>query len=91
MPPRRYLPEKQVAPPRAIAKPETRQIPLDAKLYDLKDASILLSEQFGSGYSVRALRRLIESGEWVEGWHYMRRGKFLKIYLPAVQEWQLRG
>ncbi len=93
MTPRTYLTQKQTQTTvlRSITNPEPREIPLDTRLYDLKDASILLTNQFGKGYSIQAMRRLIKSGEWVEGWHYRKRGKIFKIYLAAVQEWQLRG
>ena len=67
-----------------------KQIPLSAQLLDLKEASQKLTEQFGKGYSDRAIRRLVNSGEWQENWHYVRLKRLIKIYLPAVQEWQLR-
>ena len=86
--PRTYLKNKQVDPPRPST--EGKQIPLNAKLYSLQQASQLLNEQFDGGFSVREMRRLINSGEWLERWHYVRRGRQIKIYLTAVQEWQLR-
>jgi hypothetical protein len=86
--PRTYLKSKQIAAP--APSTEGKQIPLNAKLYGLRQASQLLNEQFDGGFSIREMRRLINSGAWLEHWHYTRRGRQIKVYLVAVQEWQLR-
>jgi hypothetical protein len=86
--PRTYLTGKQPNAP--TPSNDGRQIPLNAKLYSLRQASTLLNEQFDGGFSIREMRRLINSGEWIEQWHYIRRGRAIKIYLAAIQEWQLR-
>jgi hypothetical protein len=86
MPARTYSADKKVVPLQAKPPIVDRQIPDDAKLYDIAEASQLLTHQYGKGWSIKVLRRLIESGEWVEGWHYIKPRKFYKIYLPAVRE-----
>lgn len=91
MPPRTYYPNKAVAPLRPVSRSKPLQeIPLDAKLYSLRNASWLLNEQFDGGFSDQEIRRLIRNGSWQEKWHYVRRGTRIKIYIPAVQEWLLR-
>lgn len=90
--PRTYQPNKQVAAVTPLRREEgDRRIPTSAKLLDIKDASHKLTEQFGSGYSVSAIRRWVQNGEWIQNWHYTRRGRMIKVYLPAVQEWVVSG
>lgn len=86
MPARTYSADKKVVPIQAKPPISNRQIPKDAKLHDITEASHLLTEQYGRGWSVKVLRRLIQSDEWVQGWHYIKHGKFYKLYLPAIRE-----
>ena len=72
------------------SKQSDRSIPIDAKLLDLDVAAMQLTDLYGRGYSAASLRRLCKK-EWVDGWHYTRRGTLYKIYLPAVQEWAVKG
>jgi hypothetical protein len=71
-----------------IAKVAHPEIPAGGQLTDLKEAAIALTDRYGRGYSVRNIRRLIANGTWARNWHWTRTGKAIKIYLPAVQEYQ---
>ena len=87
---RRYHPEKTSHLQLLPTDTTVQTIPLDAKLYSIQTASKILNDQFERGFSTREIRRLIASS-WVEGWHFVRRGKLIKIYLPAVQQWVMEG
>lgn len=84
-------PNARSAKPQTSPAPEVRKIPMDAKLLPLEEASAALTEQFGRGYSSGNIRRLVRRGEWVMGWHYVLMGKAIKVYIPAVQDWQING
>jgi hypothetical protein len=64
-----------------------KPIPIDAVLTDLDKASGILGERYGKGYSVSAIRRKCLT-VWSFGEHWTRNGSIIKIYLPAVYEWQ---
>jgi hypothetical protein len=76
---------------RDVVRFEKRQIPNDARLHNLREASQILTEQYQSGYSIGSIRRYIRIGAWNYGWHYTKTGNRYKIYIPAIQEWQVNG
>jgi len=73
-----------------IVKKPKFKLPDNAKLVPLETAS----EQLGRGFSRRSILRRIDSGEWVEGIHWIddrREGstyRLIKINLTAIQEWR---
>jgi hypothetical protein len=60
------------------------EIPLTAKLLDVKDAAKELTDRIGRGYSPRSIWRRIESGRWEEGKQYKRIGGIVKVYIEGV-------
>jgi hypothetical protein len=70
--------------------PDDRAIPPDAQLHTIAKASAILTDQFQDGYSPASIRARIKRGrEWRFGWHYTKTGNRYKIYIPAVQDWQV--
>lgn len=90
MPPRLYNADRVVPIPRKSPPKTSQEIPRDAKLYSISNASKLLNEQFDGGFSPKSIRALIQNGEWQLGTHYVLVGKRVRIYLEAVKELQLR-
>jgi len=62
-------------------------IPVGAQLVDLKDASPILTELYGSGYSYQSMWKRC-GGEWKIGTHCAKTGKRWKVYLPNIHLWQ---
>jgi hypothetical protein len=85
---RSFLPEKstrQVAVPIEV---DDRTIPPDAQLHTIAQASAILTAQFQDGYSTSSIRLRIKL-DWRFGWHYTKTGGRYKIYVKAVQDWQV--
>lgn len=57
-------------------------------LHDLKEASEILTHQLGKGYSYCELSRMLDR-DLQEGVHFWRKGRFVKINIHRVIDWQL--
>lgn len=86
---RRYN-ESAIVPARPL-KTVVKSIPLDAKLCNVRQASEILNEQFGGGFSEVNLRRLVRLQKFVEGVHYNKVGRSPRFYIPAVIEYVNSG
>ena len=86
-----YNSEKPIAPspkPRSLPSAESRKLQpwTDGKLlHSLKQASEILNEVLGGGYSEKSIQRRIK-GEWVEGVQFVRDGRSIKVKIRAVIE-----
>ncbi len=67
---------------------EVKRIPAGASLLSLVSAGKVLNAKYDGGYSLSTMKRLIRNGQWQFGWHWTRTGRFIKIYEPAIDEWQ---
>ena len=94
MTPRTYRPDRTPAL-RIAPQSEPQNIPVNAKLYSIREASRILLELYGEGYSESSIRDLIDNGDWIEGVHWSDRrrkgGKYrkIKVCLESVQRWQV--
>lgn len=74
-----------------IASKSDQKIPSDARLYDFKEASELLSQQFGkNGFTVTSLRKTLNK-RGIPGWHYVMVGGYFKLYLEAIKQSVVKG
>jgi hypothetical protein len=85
---RSFLPLKTTRQEAFPVDQDERTIPPDAQLHTIAQASAILTEQFQDGYSVSSIRLRIKC-DWRFGWHYTKTGGRYKIYVKAVQDWQV--
>jgi hypothetical protein len=85
-------PAKRKVRAKSVSKPPEqelgKQIPTGATLLSLASAEKILNAKYDGGYSLSTMKRLIRNGQWHFGWHWTRTGRFIKIYEPAIDEWQ---
>lgn len=93
MTPRSYQPDKSL-PPQVIEIKKVQPIKDDLKpwedgklLHDLGEASAILTEKLGKGYSPSEMRRLIKN-DLEKSYHWFERGRLKKFNIWRMIEWQ---